>query len=190
MSLSLKGFWSVFLNWLVAKTGVLWVFFFYYWWGGTKSLGTVATSGLLYKPPMIDEDDCGAIGGIKIGRGNWSTWRKPAPAPLCPPQIPHNQTRARTPDRCGGKPATNRLSYGAALLWVLLELLMKDILASLTDNITIILPYSLIYYSWSNFPQYIIKNFSMKSFQHSIQTCISQNLEFFIHFPLTTSKER
>jgi hypothetical protein len=32
----------------------------------------------------------------KIGRGNRSTRRKPAPAPLCPPQIPHDQTRART----------------------------------------------------------------------------------------------
>jgi hypothetical protein len=31
-----------------------------------------------------------------IGRGNQSTWRKPAPAPLCPPQIPLDQTRART----------------------------------------------------------------------------------------------
>jgi hypothetical protein len=62
--------------------------FFYYWWGGTKSLGTAATSGLLYKPPMIDEDDCGAIGGMKIGRRNRSTRRKPAPAPLCPPQNP------------------------------------------------------------------------------------------------------
>jgi hypothetical protein len=46
------------------------VFFYYYWWGGTKSLGTAATSGLLYKPQMIDEDDCGVIGGMKIGRGN------------------------------------------------------------------------------------------------------------------------
>jgi hypothetical protein len=31
---------------------------------------------------MIDEDDCGAIGGTKIGRGNRNTRRKPAPAPL------------------------------------------------------------------------------------------------------------
>jgi hypothetical protein len=30
------------------------------------SLGTVATSGLLYKPHMIDEDDCGAIGGMEV----------------------------------------------------------------------------------------------------------------------------
>jgi hypothetical protein len=56
--------------------------FFYYWWGGTKSLGTAATSGLLYKPQMTDEDDCRATGGMKIGRGNRSTRRKPTPAPL------------------------------------------------------------------------------------------------------------
>jgi hypothetical protein len=37
-----------------------------------------------------------------------------------PPQIPHYQVRFRTPDRSGGKPATNRLSYGAALrAWLL-----------------------------------------------------------------------
>jgi hypothetical protein len=29
-------------------------------------------------------------------QGNRSTRRKPAPAPVCPPQIPHDQTRART----------------------------------------------------------------------------------------------
>jgi hypothetical protein len=33
---------------------------------------------------------------MKIGRGNRSTRRKPAPAPLCPPQIPHDQTRVWT----------------------------------------------------------------------------------------------
>jgi hypothetical protein len=56
-------------------------------------LGTAATAGLLYQPQMLDDGDCGAIGGMKIGRGNRN---KPAPAPLCPPQIPHDQTRART----------------------------------------------------------------------------------------------
>jgi hypothetical protein len=63
---------------------------------GLSPLGTASTSGLLYKPQMIDEGDCGAIGGMKIGRGNRSTRRKPLPAPLCPPQIPHEHTRART----------------------------------------------------------------------------------------------
>jgi hypothetical protein len=37
---------------------------------GLSPLGTAATSGLLYKHQMIDEGDCGAIGGMKIGRGN------------------------------------------------------------------------------------------------------------------------
>jgi hypothetical protein len=46
------------------------IVYFYYWWGGTKSLGTAATSGLMYKPQMIDEGDCGAVGGMKIDRGN------------------------------------------------------------------------------------------------------------------------
>jgi hypothetical protein len=40
---------------------------------------------------MID-DECGTVGGMKIGRGNQSTGRKPAPVPLCPPQIPHDLT--------------------------------------------------------------------------------------------------
>jgi hypothetical protein len=31
-----------------------------------------------------------------------------------PPQIQYDQIRFRTPDRSCGKPATNRLSYGAA----------------------------------------------------------------------------
>jgi hypothetical protein len=45
---------------------------------------------------MLDDGDCGAIGGMKIGRGNRSTRRKTAPVPLCPPQIPHELTRAPT----------------------------------------------------------------------------------------------
>jgi hypothetical protein len=53
-------------------------------------------TGLLYQPRMIGDGDCGEIGGMKIGRGNWSTRRKPAPAPLCPPQIPHDYTRVWT----------------------------------------------------------------------------------------------
>jgi hypothetical protein len=45
---------------------------------------------------MIDDDDCGAIGGMRIGSGNRSTRRKPTPAPLCAPQISHDLTWART----------------------------------------------------------------------------------------------
>jgi hypothetical protein len=56
-------------------------------------LGTAATTDLLYQPQMIHDGDCGAVGGIKIGRGNRSFRRKPDRAPLCPPQIPDDQTR-------------------------------------------------------------------------------------------------
>jgi hypothetical protein len=41
-------------------------------------LGTAATTGLFYQPQMIDDGDCGAISGIKIGKRNRSTRRKPA----------------------------------------------------------------------------------------------------------------
>jgi hypothetical protein len=51
--------------------------------------------GLLYQPRLID-DECGAIGGMRIGRGNRSTWGKPAPVSLCLPQIPYDPNRART----------------------------------------------------------------------------------------------
>jgi hypothetical protein len=77
-------------------------------------LDTAATVGLLYRPQMIYDGDCGANGGMKIGRGNRSTQRKPAPVPLCSPQIPYDLTRARARAAALGKPATNRLSYGAA----------------------------------------------------------------------------
>jgi hypothetical protein len=33
---------------------------------------------------------CAAVGGMRIGRGNQRTQRKPAPVPLSPPQIPHD----------------------------------------------------------------------------------------------------
>jgi hypothetical protein len=53
-------------------------------------LGTVATTGLLYQLQMTDDGDCGATGGMKIGRRNQSTQRKPAPVPLRPTQMPHD----------------------------------------------------------------------------------------------------
>jgi hypothetical protein len=40
-------------------------------------------------------------------------------------KIPHEQTRAGTPDRRGGKPATNHLSYGAAFAIDLTEMCMN-----------------------------------------------------------------
>jgi hypothetical protein len=94
--------------------------------GGVRlsALGTSATVGLLYQPRMID-DDYGAVGGM-IGRGNQSTRRKPAPVPLCPPQIPR-PVLGSNPGLRSGKPVTNGLSYGTAPL----PLLDPDILLSI-----------------------------------------------------------
>jgi hypothetical protein len=74
-------------------------------------LSTAATNRPIV-PALGDYDD-GEIGGMVIGRGNRSTRSKPAPVPLCPPQIPHACQDAN-PGRRGGKPATNRLRYGTA----------------------------------------------------------------------------
>jgi hypothetical protein len=65
-------------------------------WGGTYVTRYCGHFWPILQPQMINEGDCGAIGGMKVGRGNRSTRRKPAPAPFCPPQIPRHQTRART----------------------------------------------------------------------------------------------
>jgi hypothetical protein len=59
-------------------------------------IGTLATTGLLYQPRMVDDDDCGEDGELRIGKGNRSTRRKISRVPLCPPQIPLDQTRDRT----------------------------------------------------------------------------------------------
>jgi hypothetical protein len=57
-------------------------------------LGTSATEWPIVPAPG-DYDD-GEFGGIKVDRG------KPAPAPLYPPQIPLDQTRARIRDAAMG----------------------------------------------------------------------------------------
>jgi hypothetical protein len=63
-------------------------------------------------PTPVDYDD-GDIGEMLIGKGNRSTWRKPAPVPHCPPQTPHAVPDAN-PGRRGGKPETNCLSHNMA----------------------------------------------------------------------------
>jgi hypothetical protein len=73
-------------------------FFFIRLVGGGVQLGPLGTSAtvwpVVHAPGFYDD---GEFGEMKIGRGNRSTRRKPAPAPLCPPQIPLDQTRVRTP---------------------------------------------------------------------------------------------
>jgi hypothetical protein len=77
-------------------------------------MGTAATTGLLYQPQMIGDGDCGEIGGMKIGREDRSTRGKTCPSATLSTTNPTWLDPGLNPDRSGGKPATNRLSYGAA----------------------------------------------------------------------------
>jgi hypothetical protein len=77
-----------------------------------------AVFGLLCRSRMMDHERRGSVGGM-IGRETRSTHRKPAPVPLCPPQIPYDLDS--NPGRLGGKLATKPLSYGTALQFSLVE---------------------------------------------------------------------
>jgi hypothetical protein len=66
--------------------------------------------GLLYHSGMIDK--YGAFSGMIIGKENLRTFRKPAPVPLCRPQIRHDL--GSNPGRLGWKSATDRISYVTA----------------------------------------------------------------------------
>jgi hypothetical protein len=74
-------------------------------------VGTSATEWRIVPAP--GDCDHGEFDGMKIGKGNRNAQRKPAPTPLCSPQIPLGDPGSN-PGCRGGKPATNRLSYGAA----------------------------------------------------------------------------
>jgi hypothetical protein len=56
-----------------------------------SQLRTLATNWPIVAAPD-DDDECGAVSRMRIGRGIRSTRRKPVPVPLCPPQIPHDLT--------------------------------------------------------------------------------------------------
>jgi hypothetical protein len=71
-------------------------------------LGTGATNGLLCQPRVIM-----MMKKLVEWLGNRSTRRKPAPVTICPPQTPTCYPDTN-PGRRGGKPASNRLSYGTA----------------------------------------------------------------------------
>jgi hypothetical protein len=51
-------------------------------------------------------DECRVVGRMRIGRRNPSTRWKPAQMPLCPPQILHDLTRARTRTAVGSRQLT------------------------------------------------------------------------------------
>jgi hypothetical protein len=86
-----KSSTAAFWFWVEAGT------FFCFLWVGWDWVHLVRRplTGILCQHWMID-DECEVVGGMRIGRGNRSTRRKPAPVSLCPSQILHNLTWART----------------------------------------------------------------------------------------------
>jgi hypothetical protein len=88
------------LSYMRAKentTSGIWtpIVFFYVSYGRVRlsALGTSATLRPIV--PALDGDECGTVGGMS-DKENRNTRRKPAPVPLCPSQIPHDLTWART----------------------------------------------------------------------------------------------
>jgi hypothetical protein len=77
------------------RSVVVFFFFSFSGWGESESTWYVGHCWPIVPARMID-DDYGAVGWMRIGRGNRSTRRKPAPVQLCPSQIPHDLTWDRT----------------------------------------------------------------------------------------------
>jgi hypothetical protein len=57
-----------------------------------SALGTPVTVSLVIKAWMTDDDDdCGAVGGLRISKGKGSTGSTPAPVPHCSPKVPYDR---------------------------------------------------------------------------------------------------
>jgi hypothetical protein len=77
-------------------------------------LGTSASIGLLYQSFMVDDDECGAVGGMRIGRGKPKYSEKTCPSATLSTRNTTWPDLGSSPDRRGGKPARNHLNYGTA----------------------------------------------------------------------------
>jgi hypothetical protein len=74
-----------------------------------EAIGTAATSCPIVPASSDSEDDCGEAGETQVLGENLPQRH------FCPSQNPTWPDPGLNPGRRGGKPATNRLSYGAAL---------------------------------------------------------------------------
>jgi hypothetical protein len=75
---------------------------------------------------MIDEDDFWSSWWNENWQGKPKYSEKTYPSATLSTTKSHMTTRSRTPDRSGWKPATNRLSYGAALCQTLVTLCQRE----------------------------------------------------------------
>jgi hypothetical protein len=67
-----------------------------------------------------DDDESGAIDET-LGRRNRSTWQKPVPVPPFSTTNPKLPGTGLNPNRSGGKQKTYHLSYGTAIMLLLLS---------------------------------------------------------------------
>jgi hypothetical protein len=87
--------------------------FIYSYWGETESLGTAAITGLLYQPQIMEKlVEWSLAGETEVLGENLPQ------SHFCPSQNPTWLDPGLNSGRRGGKPATNRLSYGAAKFYV------------------------------------------------------------------------
>jgi hypothetical protein len=91
-------------------------------WSGVR-LSSLCTSPTKWPIVPAPDDECGAVCGMRIGRGNWSARRKPGSVPLYPPQISHDMTLARTQDAAVRSRRLTALA--TAWLYVHIYLLLK-----------------------------------------------------------------
>jgi hypothetical protein len=90
------------------------IVFYYYYYLVCEAIGTASTPGLLCQPRVIvktiveKQMECRLAGETEVLGGN-------LPHHFCPSQNPTWPDPCLNPGRRGGKPATNRLIYGAAL---------------------------------------------------------------------------
>jgi hypothetical protein len=81
--------------------------------GGGVQLGPLGTAATNRPTVSAPGDYDGEIGAM-IGRGNWSTRRKPAPVPIFPPQTPH---AARTRTRAAAVGRQRLTAWATARPW-------------------------------------------------------------------------
>jgi hypothetical protein len=86
------------------------VFFFFPFWSGTEFTITEANTGLLYQPQIV----IGVEHSVEWLSGETKYSEKPFPSVAFSTSNPTWPDRGLLPGRRGGKPATNRLSYGTA----------------------------------------------------------------------------
>jgi hypothetical protein len=77
------------------------------------TFGSAAITGLLYQPQMIGDGDCEENWWNEDWQGKSKISEKTCPSAILSTTNPTRLDPGLNPGRRGGKPATNRLNYGA-----------------------------------------------------------------------------